>query len=602
MRSGGVPLSFGLLVLASCAAHPLAIRAPSAERIIPAPPCDRPELEPALLAHVLRGLYFLNSGYPSAAIPHLRLALLYDANAPFLFERLSSAWTASGDAARARDVLEEGLKRSPTDPGLNLLAGRLRAVEKRYDAARAHLETALEDATLLGAAAPALLDALLWLQPSEALERAPALLARAPADEELGAGLAEALEDHGQLEQALGFYRRAREQHPKSERLAMGECRVLRLLGRFGDAADSLLPLFRYYPDDIGLYSRVAHLLYLAHRPEADSYHDEALRQSAGIPPARVQVAIVDLLSQRTDEAIALLRENLQLDATDLESSITLAGVMLSQGDFQGCAELLAGLPEAATPHVLLARCLAGAGRAAESLTAAARGLPRGPPRAVLTDLTLSLAQAFDAAAALSWRDQLVERLPGVFSATDVAISTAVLLDFRGEGREALALLTRSLEEAAADRDLQLRWAALAAEHGQLDAAIEALRRSLGGAPNDTALLNALGFTLADAGRELDEAEVLLRRAYRQAPGEGFVADSLGWLLLRRGELAGARRLLEEANAASPGDAEILRHLGDTYAALGLAAEAREAYLRALAARPGVELEHLLAERLLAAP
>ena len=40
-------------------------------------------------AHVLRALYLLHSGFPSAAIPHLRLALVYASGSPFLFEKLA---------------------------------------------------------------------------------------------------------------------------------------------------------------------------------------------------------------------------------------------------------------------------------------------------------------------------------------------------------------------------------------------------------------------------------------------------------------------------------------------------------------------------------
>ena len=54
--------------------------------------------------------------------------------------------------------------------------------------------------------------------------------------------------------------------------------------------------------------------------------------------------------------------------------------------------------------------------------------------------------------------------------------------------------------------------------------------------------LNFLGFTYADSGQRLDEAEKLVRQALRYKPDEGYIIDSLGWIYYRRGEFDKAVR------------------------------------------------------------
>ena len=79
---------------------------------------------------------------------------------------------------------------------------------------------------------------------------------------------------------------------------------------------------------------------------------------------------------------------------------------------------------------------------------------------------------------------------------------------------------------------------------------------------------NALGYFFADRGIRLDEARQLVRKALDFAPGDPFIADSLGWVEFRSGNTAEALRLLQEAYKKRP-DAEIAAHLGEVLWSLG---------------------------------
>ena len=174
----------------------------------------------------------------------------------------------------------------------------------------------------------------------------------------------------------------------------------------------------------------------------------------------------------------------------------------------------------------------------------------------------------------------------------------ATLADLFGRGEEALALVRQLPEDVRHEPETVMKVTDLEARYGELAAATAALEELVREAPDDPIRLNAFGFTLADAGIRLDEASVWLRRAHRLAPDEGFIIDSLGWLLFKQHELGPAIALLQAASRASPGDPEILRHLGDAYAAVGKKEAAHAAYRAALDGPVSPLLRRLLDGRL----
>ncbi len=125
-------------------------------------------------------------------------------------------------------------------------------------------------------------------------------------------------------------------------------------------------------------------------------------------------------------------------------------------------------------------------------------------------------------------------------------------------------------------------------------AAERELRAILDDDPDDALALNNLGYHLADEGRNLAEAEVLIRRAVevdraervKQGSGEadsGTYLDSLGWVRFKRGDLAGAQAAFERAVgfADVAGDPVVWDHLGDVRFRRGDAAGARAAWEQA---------------------
>jgi len=100
--------------------------------------------------------------------------------------------------------------------------------------------------------------------------------------------------------------------------------------------------------------------------------------------------------------------------------------------------------------------------------------------------------------------------------------------------------------------------------------------------PQNAAALNYLGYTFAEQGVQLDEAEDLIRRALALDPTDGFYVDSLGWVYYQRGQYAKAVEQLEHALELAGEDPTISEHLGDAYRQTGRPQEALRLYQDAL--------------------
>ncbi len=590
--------------LTACAATPRVPHpAATSDHLLTPAPVDG-GLDAAGVAHVMRGLYFLENGHSAAAIPHFRLALRYDADSGYLHQKLAEAWVSEGRLDRARDVLEHGLTRAPTDPYLTTMAGELARRNKRFTEAVALLTHGLADEHTVLVAGSGLADALAWQhKTAEAEGRVVDLMNAYPGRDDLAAQLGGVLEDHGRLGTALATYQRAREQKPGSREAAFGEMRVLDLMGKPGDAAASLAKLFAYEPDDVGLYVQVARLYQRAGSSSAKAYRVEALRLAGNDLAARGVVANGDLAEGNLSAGLALvddMRKTAVADgvgASPAQLSAFIAEAHRENGDPKQCLAELEAVGDSLEASRTRAGCLADSGRVDEALALLMRVLAVGAPR---RDMALDAARALTHEA-----DEAVARrklaaflkLPGL-GAYEQGLATATLAQHFGHEAEAMALIGALHAVDKASTDLRMRYSDALARNGRIDEAVAMLRVMVEEQPEDATRLNALGFTLADAGRDLEEAEVHLRHAYRLGSEESFIVDSLGWLAFRKQSYELAERLLVRAMHGAMNDPEVLLHLGETYRARGKREEALACFVKALAAHPSRPLKARLEQLL----
>ena len=176
----------------------------------------------------------------------------------------------------------------------------------------------------------------------------------------------------------------------------------------------------------------------------------------------------------------------------------------------------------------------------------------------------------------------------------EVVAARAGLVASFGDEKRAIEILTDGLRQYPDSTDLRMARVFAYQRAGRDDAALRELRQMLRERAGDAVVQNALGYTLADAGRQLEEARTLIEAALEQTPDSAAVLDSMGWVLFRQGQPAEALPYLERARELGD-DAELDLHLGEVQWALGDEPAARKTWQEALERWPD---SRLLKERL----
>jgi tetratricopeptide (TPR) repeat protein len=111
--------------------------------------------------------------------------------------------------------------------------------------------------------------------------------------------------------------------------------------------------------------------------------------------------------------------------------------------------------------------------------------------------------------------------------------------------------------------------------------------------PNDPGPNNDLGYLLADQGKNLERAELMVRKALEEDPDNYAYLDSLGWVLFKRGKAKDAIEPLTKAvekmkadseRMGNSPDATLFEHLGDVYFHLQQVDKANDTWNQALKA------------------
>lgn len=161
------------------------------------------------------------------------------------------------------------------------------------------------------------------------------------------------------------------------------------------------------------------------------------------------------------------------------------------------------------------------------------------------------------------------------------------LLLSAGRRGEALAATEEALRDWPDDQELLFLRGSVLDLLDRKDEALAVMESLLKTAPDNHQALNYIGYTLADANRDLDRALALLEKAVRLAPEQAYILDSLAWAQFRKGRLGEALTNIRRAVALPGGDEwAIWDHYGDIAAAHGGRREARRAWTRALGLWP----------------
>lgn len=314
-------------------------------------------------------------------------------------------------------------------------------------------------------------------------------------------------------------------------------------------------------------------------------------------PQLRMAYARVLLGQQRQAEARQQL-EAIAADSPDYpEAWATLAGLQLQAGEIekaQASAEQLgrlvpqipAGVARSAAQsqyYLLLAQVAEKQGRYAEA-DALLRRIDDAPN---LLSVQARRASLLARQGKLKEARALIEAVPasGPSQQRLKRLAEVQLLRDAGQHAQAYALQSQLQKQDPDDAELAYDTALLAERTGNFDDMEKLLRGIIARKPDFQHAYNALGYSFAERGIHLQEAEQLVRKALDMSPGDPFITDSLAWVKFRQGNVQQALQLLEEAYAARP-DVEIAAHLGEVLWASGQQERAREIWRQGMASNP----------------
>jgi tetratricopeptide (TPR) repeat protein len=150
----------------------------------------------------------------------------------------------------------------------------------------------------------------------------------------------------------------------------------------------------------------------------------------------------------------------------------------------------------------------------------------------------------------------------------------------------ALQQVVKALDYFPLDLELLYRKGIILELTGRRDEAMETMEGLIARDPDHSDALNFVGYTLAEEGRDLNRALVLIRSAVNNNPENGYVIDSLAWVHFKRGELDLAWKEIQRAVSLVDSDPIIWEHFGDIATSRGEKAQAKAAYEKALSLDP----------------
>lgn len=164
----------------------------------------------------------------------------------------------------------------------------------------------------------------------------------------------------------------------------------------------------------------------------------------------------------------------------------------------------------------------------------------------------------------------------------EVYLTISYFYEEEGLWHRAISALEEGVKRLPQSAELYSRMALLYEKQKNRPQSIKLIKKALELDPDNPDILNFLGYSYAEEGTNLDEAERLILKALAVKPESGQIIDSLGWVYYKKGLYDKAVVQLERAFQKLSTDATIAEHLGDVYVKQNRLHDALRIYRKAL--------------------
>ncbi|NTV52729.1 MAG: tetratricopeptide repeat protein [Candidatus Firestonebacteria bacterium] len=501
-----------------------------------------------------------NRDWAQAAAAYRR-ALRADPESLVLWQDLVEMLMQSGRAGQAVEEFRAALKKHEADPEWVFLMGEIADAAGNTVEAQHHYRRAVNSA-----------------HPTAAMFTALGVFLLDQAEE------AEALVF---LEKALAL-----DPHARAARLAEVEAAIDR--EDYARARSVLLAALAADPDDEEWLFRLGKVEELSGREKsALQTYQRLLEIDPENPEARRALAEIYLRARDYAQALPWLESLQRSEPQDALVKRNLGAAYFELGQWEAARPLLKELAEQhkadAVTHFMLGAIYRQKSLwlLAEQELNAARNAPE-----LHLDAELELAGVWiEQGERVRAAELLAELIPELQDQPRRLLRYALAALRLEEAAQAGAALQRALVLSPGDPELCFHLGRVFLAQKKISEAVQAWLQAVRRDPKFSEAWNHLGYTCAENGIRLPEAEGWARRAVALEPENGNYHDSLGWVYFQEGKYAPALEELQralECFRSHPADLapEVYDHLGEVYSKLNRREDALRAWRRALGMNP----------------
>jgi tetratricopeptide (TPR) repeat protein len=495
-------------------------------------------------------------------------ALEKDPNSAYIHRKLAVGLIRAGQPAESLEHAEQALELDPDNPRTRLFLGQLYRMQRNVAAAE-----------------------LVLLDESGK-----------PIDEDAGALLFRVYLESDRGEQAveLALWLINVVDDPVGAHVALAK--AYDLTGQLEKSDAALRQALEIDPGNLKIYSQLARSA--RNRGDADSeqaIYGEILDEHPHHHATLNRLADVQLGENDTDGALRTLSEVETHYPNDMRSVVRLGFLYYETENFSESASrfetFLASEPEDHEVRFFLGIVRRQMGEDAAAIEVfSAIPVESGHYSEARTQLAVLFERQEDYARALEEIELAVAAKPTRPRELYSATLRAKAGDFDG----AVAYLEGLLLKDPDDDELLFNLGVVFSEAKRTKEALEYMERAIEQNPNNASALNYVGYTWAEQGDNLDQAEDYIVRALDLRPDDGFIIDSLGWVYYMRarplfdtGRKEEAKKYLDRAlkellraQELTGGDPVVSEHLGDAYLMLDQKKRALQNYREAVDLTP----------------
>ena len=470
--------------------------------------------------HLLLGRLYASNNDLQKSEDEFKTALKLQPDSEEAVTALAFLYTSEGDSARAADVLSK-VPDSARSARLYSVLGYTYEQQKDYKKAiEAYRKAIALDRDNLDAIRGLAQNLMNDGQTEAALEQYKIIADANPEDPQTRLRMAEIYRKQGKFDLALDNLKQAEAVVPDSMEVPYNEAAIYQAQGRYDEAAQVLQDLLKKNEKADGKYSKDEQNNRSVFLERLGTIYREDNNNQLAVETFRKMLTLGDDNAERGyQQIIDTYREAKQWQAAT-----------------DAAKEAVDKLPNDRGLKMVYAAQLADMGKPDEGLQQV-QSLLTGKPED--REVYITLAQM----------NSRLKRWPEAEQALDKASQ----LSSKDEDKEYVEFLRGSTYE----------------RQKKYDQAEEVFRKVLGSDPDNAAVLNYLGYMLADRGQKLDESLIMIKKAVDLEPANGAYLDSLGWVYFKLGKYEQAEDNLTKASQHMGTDPTVQEHLGDLYQKTG---------------------------------